>query len=402
MTDKLFAGGTVVTAEGSFRADVAVDGRDDRGGRRRPAARRRRGRRRLRRALMPGFIDGHTHLDMPFGGTVTADDWDTGTRRRARRRDDDDRRLLAPGHRRHAGRGGRDVAGQGGVKARIDYGLHVAITNLTEDVKRELPSLPALGVATVKIFMAYKGTPLYTADDDLFEAMQIARECGLLVLVHAENGDAIAKLQDAGARARRHRAALARAHAARGRRGRGDQPRDPARRGRRLPAARRPRLLRRGARGDQPRARPRPARSTPRPARSTSCSPTSDLARPDFEGAKYVLLAAAARPVQPAGAVARPAGRRPAHLRLGPLLVQLPRPEGAGPRRLHADPERRAGLEERAAVLWTHGVREGRISREPDRRRPLHEPGEGARDGRAQGRDRRRAPTPTSSSGTPT
>jgi dihydropyrimidinase len=47
----------------------------------------------------------------------------------------------------------------------------------------------------VKIFMAYKGTPLYTADEDLFEAMQIARECGLLVLVHAENGDAIAKLQ---------------------------------------------------------------------------------------------------------------------------------------------------------------------------------------------------------------
>ena len=43
--------------------------------------------------------------------------------------------------------------------------------------------------------MAYKGTPLYTEDEDLFEAMQIARECGLLVLVHAENGDAIAKLQ---------------------------------------------------------------------------------------------------------------------------------------------------------------------------------------------------------------
>src|SRR5215207_8256347 len=79
MSDLIFAGGTVVTTEASFRADVAVSGetieavgldlpRDgaevvDVSGAR----------------LMPGFIDGHTHMDMPFGGTVTADDWDTGT-----------------------------------------------------------------------------------------------------------------------------------------------------------------------------------------------------------------------------------------------------------------------------------------------------------------------------------
>jgi dihydropyrimidinase len=175
---KLFAGGTVVTAEGSFRADVAVEGetiaavgldlpRDgaeviDVSGAR----------------VMPGFIDGHTHLDMPFGGTMTADDWDTGTAA-----------ALAGGTTTIVDFSLQDVEGtltgavetwQGKAEsARMDYGLHVAITNLTEDVKRELPSLPALGVATVKIFMAYKGTPLYTEDDDLFEAMQIARECGL-------------------------------------------------------------------------------------------------------------------------------------------------------------------------------------------------------------------------------
>src|SRR5215207_492802 len=190
----VFAGGTVVTAEGSFRADVAVadetitavgvdlprDGAEvvDVSGAR----------------LMPGFIDGHTHLDMPFGGTMTADDWDTGTAA-----------AVAGGTTTIVDFSLQEVEGtltqavetwQGKAeKARIDFGLHVAITNLTDDVKRELPSLPALGVATVKIFMAYKGTPLYTEDEDLFEAMQIARECGLLVLVHAENGDAIAKLQ---------------------------------------------------------------------------------------------------------------------------------------------------------------------------------------------------------------
>ena len=144
---------------------------------------------------MPGFIDGHTHMDMPFGGTVTADNWDTGTAA-----------AVAGGTTTLVDFSLQDIEGTlaGAVEtwqekasvARIDFGLHVAITNLTEDVKRELPSLPALGVATIKIFMAYKGTPLYTEDDDLFEAMQIARECGLLVLVHAENGDAIAKLQE--------------------------------------------------------------------------------------------------------------------------------------------------------------------------------------------------------------
>src|SRR3954447_24750474 len=150
MSDLVLAGGTVVTAEGSFRADVAVTGetieaigvdlaRDgaevvDVSGAR----------------LMPGFIDGHTHMDMPFGGTLTADDWDTGTAA-----------ALAGGTTMLVDFSLQDVEGTLGEavetwqgkaeKARIDYGLHVAITNLTDDVKRELPSLRDLGVATVKI-----------------------------------------------------------------------------------------------------------------------------------------------------------------------------------------------------------------------------------------------------------
>jgi dihydropyrimidinase len=194
MSDMVLVGGTVVTAEASFRADVAVEdekiaavGLDlptngaevvDVSG----------------ALLMPGFIDGHTHLDMPFGGTVTSDDWDTGTAA-----------AIAGGTTTIVDFSLQDIDGtlaeavetwQGKAeKSRIDYGLHVAITNLTEAVKAEIPSLPSLGVSTIKIFMAYKGTPLYTADEDLFEAMQIAREAGVLVLVHAENGDVIAKLQ---------------------------------------------------------------------------------------------------------------------------------------------------------------------------------------------------------------
>jgi dihydropyrimidinase len=191
----LFTGGTVVTAEGSYRADVLVEDEkvvavgtdlpadgaeeiDARG-----------------RLVMPGFIDGHTHMDMPFGGTVTADDWASGTAA-----------ALAGGTTTIVDFALQDVEGTlGGAveewsrkaegKALIDYGFHVAITNLTEEIKAEIPSLKDRGVSSVKIFMAYKGTPLYTADEDLFEAMQIAREAGILVMVHAENGDVIARLQ---------------------------------------------------------------------------------------------------------------------------------------------------------------------------------------------------------------
>src|SRR4051794_13895627 len=194
MSEMVLAGGAVVTEEASLRADVAITGerivaggvdlpRDVAQGVDVSGA-----------LLMPGFIDGHTHMDMPFGGTVTADDWDTGTAA-----------ALAGGTTTLVDFSLQDVEGtlagavetwQGkAAKARIDYGLHVAITNLTEAVKGEIPSLPGLRVSTDKIFIAYKGTPLYTADEDLFEAMQIAREAGVLVLVHAENGDVISKLQ---------------------------------------------------------------------------------------------------------------------------------------------------------------------------------------------------------------
>ena len=192
----LFTGGTVVTADGSFGADVLVEGEKivavgtdlsadgaeavDASG----------------KLVMPGFIDAHTHMDMPFGGTVTADDWATGTAA-----------AVAGGTTMIIDFALQEEGGTlaGAVeawtekakdKALIDYGFHVAITDLRDDVKPELPGLAERGVVSVKIFMAYKGTPLYTEDDDLFEVLQLSKEAGVLVLVHAENGDVIAKLQE--------------------------------------------------------------------------------------------------------------------------------------------------------------------------------------------------------------
>src|SRR5215211_1358559 len=163
MSGLLFSGGTVVSAEGSYRTDVLVEDEKivavganlDMDGAETVDA--------SGKLVMPGFIDAHTHMDMPFGGTV-AGAFDTWTEK-----------------------------AQG--KAVIDYGFHVAITDLRDDTKTELPDVVEKGVTSVKIFMAYKGTPLHTEDEDLFEALQLSKDAGVLVMVHAENGDAIAKLQ---------------------------------------------------------------------------------------------------------------------------------------------------------------------------------------------------------------
>ena len=195
MSDLVVVGGTVVTAEASFAADVAVtDGRIEAVGRDLP----RDGAEVVDATglrVMPGFIDGHTHMDMPFGGTVTKDDWDTGTAA-----------ALAGGTTTIVDFSLQEEGGtlaqaveawqaKAAGKAHIDFGLHVAICDLREDTKEELRDLPGLGVATVKVFMAYKGTPLFCADEDLLEVLQRSREAGVLVMVHAENGDAVAKLQ---------------------------------------------------------------------------------------------------------------------------------------------------------------------------------------------------------------
>ncbi len=196
MSKLLFTGGMIVTAEGSYKADVLVeDGKvaavgtdlDANGAETVDAS---------GKLVMPGFIDAHTHMDMPFGGTVAADDWATGTEA-----------AVAGGTTMIIDfalqEEGGTLAGafdtwteKARDKAVIDYGFHVAITDLRDDIKTELPSLAEKGVASVKIFMAYKGTPLYTEDDDLFEVLQLSKEAGVLVLVHAENGDVISKLQE--------------------------------------------------------------------------------------------------------------------------------------------------------------------------------------------------------------
>jgi dihydropyrimidinase len=140
---------------------------------------------------LPGGIDAHTHLDLPIGpGLSSSDDFYTGHKAAAfggttthidfatQDRGGTLRGALDAWHARAAG------------KAVIDYAFHLGVTELPEAALAEIPALPAEGVTSLKLYMAYKGR-LMVDDGALFRALALAREHGLLTMVHAENGEAI-------------------------------------------------------------------------------------------------------------------------------------------------------------------------------------------------------------------
>src|SRR3954469_17763052 len=140
--------------------------------------------------VMPGLIDNHTHLSMPFMGMMSSDDYDTGTRAAAaggvtcivdfaiQREPDQLRSALEAWQGRAAG------------AAHVDYGFHMAITNANEATIDDMAAITEAGVASFKLFMAYKGE-LMTRDDALAACMERARDLGALTMVHAENGDVV-------------------------------------------------------------------------------------------------------------------------------------------------------------------------------------------------------------------
>src|SRR3954464_8337517 len=141
--------------------------------------------------LLPGGVDPHTHLDMPFGGTTTIDDVESGQTAAA-----------FGGTTTHVdfiiqpqGSTFADVIADWRAKAHgkqmIDMGYHMAVTDLENGgTLEELATLPEQGVTSYKLFMAYKGA-LMVDDETLFRTMEVANKTGALVMVHAENGDVI-------------------------------------------------------------------------------------------------------------------------------------------------------------------------------------------------------------------
>jgi dihydropyrimidinase len=146
--------------------------------------------------VLPGGVDVHTHMDTLFGGTTTADNHYDGTVSGAFGGTTTvvDFAVQYPGESFAEG-----LANWHGKietnKPVIDVGFHLIITDLKGGGSLEdLAKLPDEGVTSYKLFMAYKGTDFYSDDEDIFETMKVAAANGSIVMIHAENADAIAVL----------------------------------------------------------------------------------------------------------------------------------------------------------------------------------------------------------------
>jgi dihydropyrimidinase len=141
--------------------------------------------------VLPGCVDPHTHLDMPFGGTITADDFESGHVAAAFGGTTCHVDFCIQGKGQTFGEALELWHGKMNGKALIDVGFHLAVTDLEQGgTLDELARVPDDGVTSYKLFMAYKGA-LMVDDETLFKTMQVASQTGALVMVHAENGDAI-------------------------------------------------------------------------------------------------------------------------------------------------------------------------------------------------------------------
>ncbi|MEU7765728.1 dihydropyrimidinase [Nocardia sp. NPDC049190] len=198
MTRTFIHGGTVVSATGSQSLDVLVDGET-------VVAVLHPGSAALGADLaasaevvidatgkyvIPGGVDGHTHMQMPFGGTEASDTFETGTRAAAwggtttivdfvvQKPGERVQDTLGAWHRKAAGR------------CAIDYGFHQIIGEVDDESLKGMSELVSEGVTSFKLFMAYPGV-FYSTDGQILRAMQTAGELGALVMMHAENGIAI-------------------------------------------------------------------------------------------------------------------------------------------------------------------------------------------------------------------
>ncbi|ATE53701.1 dihydropyrimidinase [Actinosynnema pretiosum] len=192
----LISGGLVVNAAGSVRADVLVEGekvaallapglelapdvdeRVDASG----------------KYVIPGGVDAHTHMEMPFGGTRSSDDFTSGTVAAAWGGTTTiidfavqakGTSLLSTLDKWHAKADG---------KCAVDYGFHMIVSDVDDSSLKEMGACLDAGVNSFKVFMAYPGV-FYATDGEILRAMQRAREIGGTVMVHAENGIAIDEL----------------------------------------------------------------------------------------------------------------------------------------------------------------------------------------------------------------
>ncbi len=141
--------------------------------------------------VFPGGVDPHTHLDMPFGGTITADDYATGTIAAAFGGTTTVIDFCLTNKGQPLSSSIQAWHGKAQDKAVIDYSFHLMIGEMNDAVLAELPRIiEEEGITSLKVFMAYKNV-LQADDGTLYRTLLMAKEQGALVMVHAENGDVI-------------------------------------------------------------------------------------------------------------------------------------------------------------------------------------------------------------------
>ena len=189
----LIANGTIVTAEGSQVADVLIDGETiamigadlaaagmtadetiDATG----------------KYVIPGAIDVHTHMELPFGGTFAKDTFETGTRAAAFGGTTTivDFAVQSRGKSLREGLDAWHAKAEGNAVA--DYGFHMIMSDVNDDTLKEMDQLVSEGIPDFKLFTAYPGV-FYSDDGAIFRAMQQTAKNGGLIMMHAENGMAI-------------------------------------------------------------------------------------------------------------------------------------------------------------------------------------------------------------------
>jgi dihydropyrimidinase len=193
----LITGGTVINASGPFKADVLVWnqkitalGAPDHPTTESWKANVDRVIDATGQYVIPGAIDGHTHMEMPFGGTFSVDTFETGTRAAAFGGTTTiiDFAIQSKGNSLRAGLDTWHAKADGNCA--IDYGFHMIISDVNEQSLKEMDQLVGEGVTSFKLFMAYPGV-FYSTDGEILQAMQQAASNGATIMMHAENGIAI-------------------------------------------------------------------------------------------------------------------------------------------------------------------------------------------------------------------
>jgi len=189
----LIKNGTIVTATDRYEADILIEGETIAAifaGGKVPPMEVDRTIDAAGRYVIPGGIDAHTHLDMPFGGTKSVDDFESGTVAAAFGGTTTIVDFAIQDHGKTLRQAWETWMAKAEGKAVIDYGFHMIMRETSPALREEMGALVAEGVTSFKLFMAYPGV-FFMDDAGIFRTMQRSGEVGATICMHAENGPVI-------------------------------------------------------------------------------------------------------------------------------------------------------------------------------------------------------------------